>query len=107
MEQKGFLATLFDFSFSEFVTIKIIKLLYGLAMFFAAIGALAAIISGFGSGALTGVITLIVSPLIFLLYVILARVWLEIVIVIFRIAENTKEIADQGHKEADAPPSVQ
>jgi hypothetical protein len=43
---------------------------------------------------------LILSPVIFVLFVIYARVSLEILIVIFRIAENTTEIAKQTRKES-------
>lgn len=91
----NFLAALFDFSFSEFVTTKIIKILYGILIVLAGIAALVAIIAGFIDSAGRGVLMLVLSPLIFLLYVIMARVWLELVIVIFRIAEHVGEIARQ------------
>ena len=91
----NFLAALFDFSFSEFVTTKIIKILYGILIVLAGIAALVAIIAGFIDSAGRGVLMLVLSPLMFLLYVIMARVWLELVIVIFRIAEHVGEIARQ------------
>ena len=34
---------------------------------------------------------LILSPLVFLLYVILMRIYLEVLIVLFKIAENTRK----------------
>ena len=91
----NFLSALFDFSFSEFVTTKIIKILYGIFIVLAGIAALVAIIVGFIDSAGQGILMLILSPLVFLLYVIMARVWLELVIVIFRIAENVGEIAER------------
>jgi len=91
----NFLSALFDFSFSEFVTTKIIKILYGILIVLAGVAALVAIISGFTNSVGQGILMLILSPLVFLLYVILARVWLELVIVIFRIAENVGEIAER------------
>jgi len=101
MEGKGFFGTLFDFSFSEFVAIKVIKLLYVLGVLLAAFGAISVIVKSFASSTLTGVIVLIISPLIFLLYLILIRIWLEVLIVIFRIADNIKEIAEHtGQKSA-------
>lgn len=91
----NFLSALFDFSFSEFVTTKIIKILYGILIVLAGVAALVAIIAGFTNSVGQGILMLILSPLVFLLYVILARVWLELVIVIFRIAENVGEIAER------------
>jgi len=96
----GFFQALFDFSFTEFVTSKIIKLLYGLTIFFAGITALILIIIGFSVHAGAGIVALLIfAPLIFLISVIYGRVILEIIIVIFRIAEHTAEIAKQGRIE--------
>ena len=96
MEQgTGFFASLFDFSFTEFITTKLIKFLYGLGMLLGGLMALALIIAGFTQKAIVGILFLILSPLVFLLYVIAARVWLELIIVVFRIAEHTAEIAKQ------------
>ena len=92
-EGVGFFASLFDFSFTEFITTKLIKFLYGLGMLLGAVMALGLIIAGFAQSAIVGILFLILSPLVFLLYVIGARVWLELVIVVFRIAEHTAEIA--------------
>lgn len=93
-EPSKFLGTLFDFSFTEFVTTKIIKVLYGIGIVLAALTALSWIVSGFGSSFGKGLLFLILSPLVFIIGVILTRVWLEIVIVVFKIAENVGIIAD-------------
>ena len=93
-QPKGFFSRLFDFSFTEFITTELIKLLYGLAMVFAGLGALVFIGMGFTAHPIVGVLFLIVSPLVFVIYVIFARVYLELIIVAFRIAENTKETAE-------------
>ncbi len=92
----NFLIALFDFTFTRFVTTKIIKILYGIFVLLAGIAALFAIIRGFDADTTLGVVMLLLSPIIFLIYVILARMWLELVIVIFRIAEDVAEIAKQG-----------
>lgn len=94
MDPKGFFASLFDFSFSSFVTTKIIKLLFILAIVGAGIGSLFVLFSGFSSGFLGALVSLVLAPIYFAVAVILARVWLEIVIVLFRIAENTQKLAD-------------
>ena len=94
-EKKGFLGALFDFSFSNFITIELIKILYILGIIFSGIIAIMVIVSGFNISAGAGIIFLILSPVIFLLYVILIRIWLEIIIVIFKIADNTKQMAEK------------
>ena len=93
-----FFNALFDFSFSEFITTKIIKVIYGLGILVAAVLALLIIINGFGNGFLVGILAIIVSPIIFIVYTILVRVWLEVVIVLFRISENVIEIAKSNKK---------
>lgn len=104
MAEKGFLGSLFDLSFTQFITTRVIKVLFILAIIFSALAALFMIVSGFAGGALTGIVLLIVSPILFLVYVILARVWLELIIVIFRIAENTGRMAGQS-PGSTAPPT--
>ena len=90
-----FLRALFDFSFSQFITTRLIRLLYAIGVVIAALSALGGIIRGFNEGAGAGVVALIVAPLIFLLVVIIARVWLELVIVVFRIAEYLRDMAGE------------
>lgn len=100
MEQKkGFFAALFDFSFSEFITTRIIKILYVVGMILAVLAALGLMVSGFTQSVGVGILSLILSPIVFLVYVIVFRVWLEFIIVVFRIAEHTEEIAKQGRDE--------
>ncbi len=96
METKGFFGALFDFSFSEFLTPKIIKVLYGIGLALAAIGALVFIVAGFHRGVGIGIIFLIISPLVFLLYALVVRIYLEILIVMFRIAGWVEEIASRS-----------
>ncbi len=103
-EKLGFFGALFDFSFSEFITTKIIKILYGILICLAGLGTLAIIFSGFQQLGGGGIVVLIIAPIVFLLYVILARVWLEIVLVIFRIAEHTGQLVKQSGK--DSPPAA-
>ena len=105
MEQKGLIASLFDLSFTEFVTTRIVKFLYILGILAAGIGGLAIVASGFSSGSgAAGAASLIVAPLAFLGYVMAARIWLEVVIVLFRIAENTGRLVElqQGEGTTEA-----
>jgi drug/metabolite transporter (DMT)-like permease len=87
--EKGFLASLFDMSFSEFVTIRLIKVLYIIGIIGAVLAGLLFIVSGFSNGAGTGILFLLLSPILVGIYILMVRIWLELIIVVFRIAENT------------------
>jgi len=101
-EKKGFIGSIFDLSFTEFVTTRIIKFIFVVAIIIAAIGSFALIVGGFMDGFFKGLVILIISPIIFLLYVLISRMWLEMTIVIFRIAENTGRLVEQNKaKESD------
>jgi hypothetical protein len=97
-EARGFLASLFDLSFTSFITTKLIKVLYVLGMIGAALGSLGFAFSGFKAGSVSGLITLVLAPVIFLFGVIYFRVMMELVMVIFRAAEHVAEIARQGRR---------
>jgi hypothetical protein len=93
MPQKGFFGSLFDFSFTSFVTTKIVKFLYVLTVVLLGLGALVFVIASFSSSAAAGLFMLFIgAPLAFLLYVIYTRVLLELFIAIFRIMETNTEL---------------
>lgn len=103
--QRGVVSTLFDFSFSSFLTTKIIKLLYALSMLGAGIIALVLAAGAFDAGIGWGIVALVtIAPLIFLIFVMYARVMMELMIVLFRISENVQMIADGNTRARD--PSV-
>lgn len=89
-------SALFDLSFSQFVTISIVKLLYLVGIVLAGLLTLSFIFSSFAMDPLAGVVTLVISPLIFLIMVVLLRIYLELIIVVFRIAQNTSIMAGHG-----------
>ncbi len=95
---KSFLQALFDLDFREFVTIRIVKLLYIIGIVLAGLLSLAVLVAGLGQGGAMVLVSIILAPLYFILSVIWIRVCLEIVIVVFRIADNTEAIAKK-HKE--------
>lgn len=102
---KGFLELLFDFSFTAFLTPRIIKVLYGLGIACLVFATLFLIIVGFVFHPALGVfVLLIVAPLFFLVNLIYGRVILELIVVCFRISERMDEIAEQGRR-APAPPA--
>jgi hypothetical protein len=100
--EKGFVGSLFDFSFSSFVTPKIIKVLYVLFTIWTALVALIIAIIGFRTGGfLAGVFVLVVLvPIYVLLTLGIYRVVLEAFMVIFRIYEETKKISERTENQA-------
>ena len=96
---------IFDFSFTNFVTTKLVKLLYAIALIFIVLGFLSMVVFGFVSmfndsvGA--GLAILCFSPFVLVIYVLLARVWSEFLIVMFRISENISELVEQGREKGD------
>lgn len=93
-DARGFFSSLFDFSFSSFITTKILGIIYGIAMVGIALFTLIFIAGAFRANAAAGLFMLLIGgPLFFLLYVIMTRVWLEFLAVVFRIAENVGDIA--------------
>ncbi|MBN1764129.1 MAG: DUF4282 domain-containing protein [Sedimentisphaerales bacterium] len=99
-EQKGFFSALFDLSFSEFITTRIIKLLFVIGIIGAVIATLMLIVSGLASSSgAAKVFYILLSPVFFILYVLFVRVWLEMILVFFRIAENTTKLVEQNKTE--------
>lgn len=95
------IACLFDFSFSRFVAIKVIKVLYVLAFVAAAVVYLTMVVGAFAAGTSTGLLTLVViGPLVAFLIILWARVTLEVLIVLFRIADHTRDIAESRRASA-------
>jgi len=95
----GFLSSLFDLSFTNFITTKLIKVLFVISIILAACFSIFLVMSGFARGTAEGLLTLlIIAPLLFFFYVIYARVGMEVLIVIFRCSEHLEEIARQGRR---------
>lgn len=90
---KKFHEKLLDFSFSEFITASIIKILYILGIICSGLVGLGILIYGLTQGGVQAFLGLVVAPVYFVMAVIWLRVSLEMVIVIFRIGENTAIIA--------------
>jgi len=89
----NFLKSLFDPSFSEFLTLRLVGIVYSVAIVAGALTALAKIIDAFVSEFQSGLLALIVSPITFVISILVLRVILETVVVAFRIADNTAQIA--------------
>ncbi len=100
---KGFLSSLYDLSFHAFITPKIVQIIYVLALVGVAIGSLGYLGSAFApSYSFFGppqepsfgsiLLHIILTPIIFVIGSIGARIYLEFIIAVFRIAENTESL---------------
>lgn len=99
---RGFFGSLFDFSFSSFVTPKVIKVLYALQIIMCALVTLAFMynqferanrMSMYSYGSSTeAYLSMLFAPVGFCVAVLFSRIMLEVTIVLFRIAENLGEI---------------
>ena len=93
-EKSGFFGSLMDTRFNNLITPSMVRFLYILLMVVIAIGLVVAIIAGFADSPGSGVAALIIGPIVALLYLILARVYMELIIVLFKIRESTEQIAE-------------
>jgi Domain of unknown function (DUF4282) len=97
MPLQGFFASLFDYSFSSFITGRIIKVLYVLTTIIVALWTLFFILVAFRESSAFGILTVVVfGPLFFVFTMIYVRVVLELIMVIFRIHEDVDAINRRG-----------
>jgi len=103
MSDKNFFKSLFDFSFTSFVTTTIIKIIYGLALgfvalwtFFLGIGSLYNISQGEVWVGILGLV--ILCPMTLVFGTIMARVYCELLALMFRIAETLVDIENNTRR---------
>jgi hypothetical protein len=96
-DARGFLGALFDFSFTSFVTTRIIKVLYVLILILTVLSALVFTVSAFSGSKLFGFLTLIIGdPLFIVIVMAFWRLVLESFVVRFRIAEDVRALRERG-----------
>jgi hypothetical protein len=100
--EKGFVGSLFDFSFDSFVTPKIIRVLYVLLTCWTLLLGLIFLIIAFKQGGVGAglAVLIIVEPIFILLSLGVYRVVLEAFMVVFRIYEETKKISAKAENQA-------
>jgi uncharacterized protein DUF4282 len=104
MQAKGFFASLFDYSFSSFITSRIVKVLYVLTTIVVALWTLAFVLFAFRLSSAFGLISLLVlGPVFFVITMIYVRVGTELIIAFFRIHEDVAGI-NQRVGGAEAAP---
>ena len=94
-QAEGLIATLFDFSFSSFVTVKFMKLVYGLFMLMAVVPVLIFIGLGLKGGLVMGLCTLFLSPFVGFIHLVVARVFTEMIFVAFRMVEHLQSLDEK------------
>jgi uncharacterized protein DUF4282 len=87
-----------DLSFKRFVTPHLVRMLYVLSLLAAFLYALSWLFHSWWG--------IIIAPVAFLLYLITARVTVELILAIFRIAEHLAPMGDEpGQRPVPQPPS--
>lgn len=92
---RAMMSILTDLSFKRFVTPRLIRLLYLISLIGAVLAALAWMVKGFSVSIAYGCFTFITGPVAFFIYMLTARVMLEFMLAVFRIAENTEKLRDK------------
>jgi hypothetical protein len=101
LEAKGFIRSLYDFSFSSFVTLRVIRVLYVLITILYSLAALLVFI-----GALVRhtpadiVLAFIIVPIGYLIYLTFARIAMEILMVLFNIGKDVRSIRERGERQS-------
>jgi hypothetical protein len=85
----NFFSLLFDLSFSKFIGIRIIGLIYGVGGIFIFLSSLGSLIGGFQAGPGQGLLAFLLSPVLFLSLLISFRIVLEGFVASLKTAENT------------------
>jgi hypothetical protein len=104
----SFFNDLFDIRFTRFVSLRLISVVYILILVAVTLVALGVIFAGFAAGVGAGIFALILAALLWVVYVVLARVCLEAFAVLFRIHDDTNRMADAlgGGRTAPAAGTV-
>lgn len=92
LQERSFFGSLFDFGFTTFVTLRFLKVIYAIVMVLIGIGAIGVFVALASEGGGEAVLALIVVPLGALLYLVFARIYFELIALLFRIAESTSNI---------------
>ena len=101
---KSFFQVLFDFSFSEFITPRIAGIIYAIVVVLVGIGSFAILLSSFNQGIGPAIGGLIVAPLLFFIYVLFFRVFLESMVATMYTANNTAQIAENTRPRYQSDP---
>jgi len=96
-EEKRIFQGLTDFSFRELIAPRLIKLLYVIALVAGGVAYVAGVINGLQQSPAQGLLILVFGLIALFVWILYIRVMLEMVIVFFRIAENTERMAGSSN----------
>jgi len=95
-EGAGFFTALFDFSFTSFVTPKLVRFVYVLAAVWAVVLYVIVVISSFTQSVSSGLIALVFGPLVAIIWLAIVRIGLEFAISIVRMSEDVHKRLPQA-----------
>jgi len=84
----GFFRALFDFSFSEFITPKVVKFVYIIAVAGVVLAWLGITVAMFSQSAGMGLVFLVLGPIGVILYLALIRMTLEFYVAVTRMSQD-------------------
>jgi hypothetical protein len=101
LEAKTFIRSLYDFSFSSFITLRVIRVLYILITIlytlFAFIFLVVALVAAVADHRVIElVVAIIVVPIAYFIYLTVARISMEILMVLFNIGKDVRSIRERG-----------
>ncbi len=100
MDVGSFLGGLFDFRFNNLISRKAVGIIYLVATILIGLTTLALLVGGLASGGLQAIVTLVLVPLLGLVYLTWTRVIVEMVVVRFRQVELLEQLVEQGRINA-------
>jgi Domain of unknown function (DUF4282) len=93
VDAKGFVTSLYDFKFDHFVTPKLIRFFYAFFVIVLTLGAVVFLLASLASGeGATVFFALVVVPIGYFAYLILTRMYFELVAALFRITDDLRAI---------------
>jgi hypothetical protein len=95
-EEKNFFTGLFDFSFQQQLTRRIVKLLYIIGILLGGITVVACVVLGYQQSPAQGLINFVVGIVSLFVGILVTRVLLELALVILRIAEGIERATHPG-----------
>lgn len=92
--QRGFFESLFDIRFEHLITPKLVRFFYALSILVLGVGAIVMIVAAFVASETSGVLFLFLVPLMALFYLITIRLWLELIVVAFKIRDSVERVVE-------------
>lgn len=90
---RSYLRALVDFSFTRYITIQMLPVVYGIMIVTSLVITVQAVVSEFDVSRVRGWCYLVLSPFAFIVLISICRALLEFLVVVFRIAEDIEELA--------------